>query len=57
MTAEVVAPSEVLKPVTPLELVLVCWGYYEVEKIHSESVAAVVAMVKFVSVVVTSRTN
>ena len=38
---EVFAPSEVTKPVPPSELVLVCWGYFEVEYFHSESVVAV----------------
>ena len=47
---EVFAPSEVGKPVLPSELVLVCWGYSEVEDFHSESVVAVAARVKFVSV-------
>ena len=48
---EVFAPSEVGKPVLPSELVLVCWGYSEVEYFHSESVLAVVTRVKYVSVV------
>ena len=48
---EVVALLEVAKPVPPLELVLVFWGYSGVENFHSESVSAVVARVKFVSVV------
>ena len=48
---EVVAPSEVAKTVPPLDLVLVCWGYSEVEYFHSEALVAVVARVKFVSVV------
>ena len=48
---EVFAPSEVAKPVTPSELVLVCWGYFEVEAFHSKSVVAVVVREKFVSVV------
>ena len=43
---EVFAPSEVGKPVLPSELVLVCWGYSEVEYFHSESVVAAVARVK-----------
>ena len=47
---EVFAPSDVSKPVTHSELVLVCWGYYEVEDFQSESVVAVVTRVKFVSV-------
>ena len=51
MTAEVVAPSEVAKLVLTSELLLVCWGYYNAEKFHSESVAAVLARVIFVSVV------
>ena len=48
---EVFVPSEVAKPVPPSELVLVCWGYFEVEDFHSESVVAVVVRAKFVSVV------
>ena len=44
------APSEVAKPVPPSELVLVCWGNFEVEYFHSEFVVALVVMVKFVSV-------
>ena len=51
MLTEVFAPSEVEKTVPPLDLVLVCWRYSEVEDFHSESVVAVVARVKFVSVV------
>ena len=49
--AEVVAPLEVAKPVSPSELVLICWGYSEVENFHSESMAAVVARVNIISVV------
>ena len=48
---EVFAPSEVEKLVPPLELVLVCSGYFEVEDFHFESVVALVVMVKFVSLV------
>ena len=48
--AEVVAPSKVTKPVPPLELLLVCWGYSEPGNFHYESVVAVVARVDFVSV-------
>ena len=44
-------PSEVAKPVPPSELVLVGWGYSIVQYFHSESVVAVVARVKFISVV------
>ena len=51
MLTEVFAPSYVAKPVPPSELVLVCWGYFEVEDFYSESVVAVVVRVKFVSVV------
>ena len=51
MLTEVFAPSEVVKPVPPSEMVLVCWGYFEVEDFHSESVVALVVMVNFVSVV------
>ena len=49
--AELSAPLEVVKPVPPSEMVLVCWGYSEVEYFHSESVVAVMARVKFVGVV------
>ena len=49
MLADVFAPSEVAKPVPPSELVLVCWGYFEVEGFHSEFVVALVVMVKFVN--------
>ena len=48
---EVVAPLEVAKTVPPSDLVLVCWGYSEVEYFHSESLVAVVVRVKFVSMV------
>ena len=48
---EVVTPSGVAKPVPPLELVLVFWGYSEVENFYSESVAAVVTRVKSISLV------
>ena len=47
--AEVVSPLEVEKTVPPSELVLVCWGYSEIDNFHSESVAVVVTRVKFVS--------
>ena len=50
MLTEVFAPSEVSKTVPPSDMVLVCWGYSEVEDFHSESVVAVAARVKFVSV-------
>ena len=49
--SEVVAPSDVAKLVPPSELLLVCWGYSDPENFHFESVAAVVARVRFVSVV------
>ena len=49
--ADLVAPSEVEKLVPPLDLILVCWGYSDPENFHSESMAAVVARVRFVSVV------
>ena len=42
---EVVLPSDSAKLVPPSELVLVCWGYSEVEDFHSESMVAVVARV------------
>ena len=48
---EVFEPSEVAKPVPTSELVLICWGFLEVEYFHSESVVALVARVKFVSMV------
>ena len=51
MLTELFSPSEVVKPVPPSDLVLVCWGCFEVEYFHSESVVAVVARVKFVRVV------
>ena len=49
---EVLTASKVVKPVQPSEMVLVCWGYFEVEGFHSEFVVALVVMVKFVSVAV-----
>ena len=51
MLAELFALLEVAKTVSLSDLKLVCWGYFEVENFHSESVIAVVARVKFVSVV------
>ena len=51
MLTEVFAPSEVVKTVPPLELVLRFWRYFEVEYFHSESVVAVVVRVIFVRVV------
>ena len=51
MLIDAFSPSEVEKLVPPSDLVLVFWGYSEVEDFHSESVVAVVARVKFVSVV------
>ena len=45
------ASSEVAKSVPTSELVLVCWGYFEVEGFHSVFMIALVVMVKFVSVV------
>ena len=48
---EVFAPLEVAKTGPPSEMVLVCWGYVEVEYFHSESVVSLVVMVKFVSAV------
>ena len=44
------APSEVANLVPPSELVLLCWGYFEVEDFHSEFVVTLVVIVKFVSV-------
>ena len=49
MLTELFSPLEVAKLVPPSELV--CWGYSEVGYFHSESVVAVAARVKFVSVV------
>ena len=49
--AEVVATSDVAKLVLPSELLLVCWGYSDTGNFHSESMAAVVERVIFVSVV------
>ena len=48
---EVFTSSEVAKIVPPPDLVLLYWGYFEVENFYSKSVLAVVARVKFVSVV------
>ena len=48
---ELFVPSEVAKTVPPSEMVMVCWGYFEVEDFHSESVVELVAIVEFVSVV------
>ena len=48
---EVVAHSEVAKPVSPSELVLVCWGYSDAIIFHFESVVAVAERVIFVGVV------
>ena len=48
---EVLTASKVVKPVQPSEMVLVCWGYFEVEDFHSESVLALVVMVNFVRMV------
>ena len=44
--SEVFSHLEFEKPVPHSELVLVCWGYSEVEYFHSESVVAAVARVK-----------
>ena len=49
--AELVAPSEVEKPVPTLGLILVFWGYSDPENFRSESMAAVVTRIIFVSVV------
>ena len=43
---------EVAKPVPPLDLILVCWEYYDPEKFHYESMVVVVVRVRFISVVV-----
>ena len=51
MPDEVVTISEVAKLVPPSDLLLVSWGYSDLEIFHFESVAAVVARVRFVSVV------
>ena len=42
---EVFALSELTKMVSPSDLVLVCWGYFEVGGFHSESVVALVVRV------------
>ena len=41
------APSEVAYTVPLSDLVLVRWGYFEVEDFHSEFLVASVVMVKF----------
>ena len=51
MLTEIFSLLEVSKTFPSSELVLVFWGYFEVEDFHSESVVAVSARVKFVSVV------
>ena len=43
--SKVVSPSEVDKSVPPLELILVCWEYYDPEKFHYESMVVVVVRV------------
>ena len=48
---ELFATLEVVKPVPPLEMVLVCWGCFELEDFHSEAVVAVVVRVNFFSMV------
>ena len=50
MRTDVFAPLEVAKPVPPSELLLVCWGYFEVEDFHYDIVISLVVTVKFVSV-------
>ena len=44
----VVAPSEVAKLIPPSKLLLLCWGYSDPENFHVESVAAVMARLRFV---------
>ena len=44
------APSGFAKTVPTSEMVLLCWGYFEVEDFHSEFVVTLVVIVKFVSV-------
>ena len=50
MSTDEFAPSEVVKPVLPSDLLLVCWGCFDVEEFHSEFVVALVEMINFVSV-------
>ena len=45
------SPSEVAKTAPLSELVLMCWGHFEVENFHSEFVVALVVTVKSVSTV------
>ena len=47
VTDKLVAPSEVVRLAPPSELLLVCWGYSDPEHFHFESVASVVARVRF----------
>ena len=47
---DVFSPSDVVKPVPPLELVMVCLGYFEVEYFHSDYVVSLLVMVKNLSV-------
>ena len=43
----VFVPSEVVKPVSPSKMVLVCWWSFGVEDFHSDSVVALGVMGKF----------
>ena len=45
LLTELFVPLEAAKTVPPSDMVLVCWGYFEVEDFHSESVVALVAKV------------
>ena len=44
----VFVPSEVVKPVPPLDMVMVCWWFLMVGDFHSDSVVSLGVMVKFV---------
>ena len=45
------APSGFAKTVPTSEMVLLCWGYFEVEDFHSEFVVSMVVIVKIVNVI------
>ena len=49
--AYLVAPSDVEKLVLLSDMLPVCWGYSDPKNFHFESVTAVVARVRFASVV------
>ena len=50
LKTDVYTPSKVAKPVPTSDLILVCWGYFEVEYFHSDFIVVLVVMVKFISV-------